>query len=253
MMSGMTLTWPAQGTPRGTVVLLHGLMARAATWWRIGPALAERGWDTSAVDLPGHGGAPRLPGAVDLDGFAAALDERLPDRVDLLVGHSMGGLAALAVAERRPDFARALVLEDPPGALTDGERYLMSLAIEADGELIGTERAMLLDRERAANPGWAEQDVANSIDGIAAADAPALAAALRAPLRADLPRLVRAAPVPTLVLAATRDSALRGDREAVRALLPADRFVELAGGHCLHRDVPAEWVAAVSAFADTAL
>lgn len=247
----MTLTWPARGTPRGTIVLLHGLMARATTWWRTGPALAELGWDTCAVDLPGHGQAPRLPGAVDLDGFAAALAERLPDRVDVLVGHSLGGLTALAVAHRRPDFARALVLEDPPGALADGERYLMSLAIEADGELIGTQRAMLLDRQRTANPGWAEQDIANSIEGIAAADAPALAAALRAALRADLPRLVRAVPVPVLVLAATRDSALRGDRDAVRQLLPADRFVELAGGHCLHRDVPAQWVKAVSAFADT--
>src|SRR5436190_1596946 len=159
MMSGMTLTWPVRGTPRGTVVLLHGLMARAATWWRIGPALAERGWHTSAVDLPGHGSAPRLPGAVDLDGFAAALAERLPDRVDLLVGHSLGAVTAL----------------------------------------------------------------------------------------------VRAAPVPVLVLAAARDSALRGDREAVRDLLPAGRFVELAGGHCLHRDQPAQWLAAVSAFADAAL
>jgi pimeloyl-ACP methyl ester carboxylesterase len=251
MMSGMTLTWPARGTPRGTVVLLHGLMAGSATWWQIGPALAGRGWDTSAVDLPGHGQAPRLPGAVDLDGFADALAERLPHRVDLLIGHSLGGVTALAVAVRRPDLARALVLEDPPGALTDGERYLMSLAIEADGELVMTDRSLLVDREREANPGWAEQDVANSIEGVATADAPALAAALRAPLRADLPRLVRAAPVPLLVLAATRESALRGDRDAVRHLLPADRFVELAGGHCLHRDLPAEWVAAVSAFADT--
>jgi len=51
-MSGMTLSWPASGAPRGTAVLLHGLMAQATTWWRIGPALAGLGWETSAVDLP---------------------------------------------------------------------------------------------------------------------------------------------------------------------------------------------------------
>jgi len=244
-MSGMTLSWPASGAPRGTAVLLHGLMAQATTWWRIGPALADLGWETSAVDLPGHGRAPRLPDAVDLDGFAGALAERLPDRVDLLVGHSLGAVAALALADR----ARALVLEDPPGALSDGERYLLSLVVEADGELVGQDRALLVDRERAANPGWAERDVANYIDGIAAADAPTLASALRAPLRTDLPALVAAAPVPVLVLAGKDGSALRGDREAVRGLLPPGRFVELDGGHCLHRDQPARWVDAVSAFA----
>jgi pimeloyl-ACP methyl ester carboxylesterase len=251
MMSGMTLTWEAPGSPRGTAVLLHGLMAQAATWWRIGPALAGLGWQTSAVDLPGHGRAPRLPGAVDLDGFVGALAERLPDRVDLLVGHSLGAVAALALAVRRPEIARALVLEDPPGALADGERFLLSLAVEADGELVTQDRAVLVDRERTANPGWAELDVTNYIDGIAAADAAAIAAALRSPLRSDLPALVAAAPVPLLVLAGTeaRGSALRGDRSAVRELLPPGRFVELDGGHCLHRDRPAQWVAAVSAFA----
>jgi pimeloyl-ACP methyl ester carboxylesterase len=255
MMSGMTLTWPASAPPRGTAVLLHGLMAQAATWWRIGPALADLGWETSAVDLPGHGRAPRLAGAVDLDGFVGALAERLPDRVDLLVGHSLGAVAALALAVRRPDTMRALVLEDPPGALADGERYLLSLAVEADGELVTEDRAVLVDRERTANPGWAERDVTNYVDGIAAADAPAIAAALRAPLRADLPALVAAAPVPLLVLAGTavRGSALRGDRSAVRELLPPGRFVELDGGHCLHRDQPAQWLAAVSAFAAAAL
>jgi pimeloyl-ACP methyl ester carboxylesterase len=247
----MTLAWEAHGSPRGTAVLLHGLMAQAATWWRIGPALAGLGWQTSAVDLPGHGRAPRLPGAVDLDGFVGALAERLPDRVDLLVGHSLGAVAALALAVRRPEIARALVLEDPPGALADGERFLLSLAVEADGELVTQDRTVLVERERTANPGWAELDVTNYIDGIAAADVPAIAAALRSPLRSDLPALVAAAPVPLLVLAGTeaRGSALRGDRSAVRELLPPGRFVELDGGHCLHRDRPAQWVAAVSAFA----
>jgi pimeloyl-ACP methyl ester carboxylesterase len=188
---------------------------------------------------------------VDLDGFVGALAERLPDRVDLLVGHSLGAVAALALAVRRPEIARALVLEDPPGALADGERFLLSLAVEADGELVTQDRAVLVDRERTANPGWAELDVTNYIDGIAAADVPAIAAALRSPLRSDLPALVAAAPVPLLVLAGTeaRGSALRGDRSAVRELLPPGRFVELDGGHCLHRDRPAQWVAAVSAFA----
>ncbi|HSO53127.1 MAG TPA: serine hydrolase [Actinomycetes bacterium] len=51
-----------------------------------------------------------------------------------------------------------------------------------------------------------------------------------------------------------RGSALYGpDREAVRALLPPDRFVVLDGGHCLHRDLLGRWLEVVGAFADTVL
>jgi pimeloyl-ACP methyl ester carboxylesterase len=250
----MALAWDADGPRRGTAVLLHGVMARAATWWRIGPALARLGWQTTAVDLPGHGRAPRLPGPVDLAGFASLIEDRLPARVDLLVGHSLGAVAALALAGRRPDRARALVLEDPPGA-PDADPLALAAGIEADGALVVRDRAALIRRERAANPGWADEDVTYSVDGIAAADVPAIAAALRGRLHWDLPGLLAAVRVPVLVLAASqaRGSALRGDRPAVCDLLPDGRFVVLDGGHCLHRDRPDEWLRAVTAFADDAI
>jgi pimeloyl-ACP methyl ester carboxylesterase len=246
----MTTTWEAGGGRRGTAVLLHGVTARAETWWRIGPALAAHGWHTTAVDLPGHGDAPRLGGPVDLATFAARTAELLPARVDLLVGHSLGAVVALALAADRPEFARALVLEDPPGA--GGDPEAMALGIEADGRLVAHDRAALVRRERAANPTWTDEDVEYSVDGIAAAEHPAIAAALRAPLRWSLPGLLSAAPVPVLLLAASpaRGSALRADRQAVSDLLPPDRFVALDGGHCLHRDLPDEWLRAVTAFAE---
>ncbi len=50
----MALTWAGNG--RGTAVLLHGMMSLAGTWWQIGPALADRGWDVTALDLAAHGG-----------------------------------------------------------------------------------------------------------------------------------------------------------------------------------------------------
>ena len=49
--------------------------------------------------------------------------------------------------------------------------------------------------------------------------------------------LVIAAPVVGSSFLIEGGSALRGgDREAVRALVPEDRFVQLDGGHSLHRD-----------------
>ena len=46
------------------------------------------------------------------DGVAARLD----GPVDLLVGHSLGAIVALGLLARDPDAARAVVLEEPPGA-----------------------------------------------------------------------------------------------------------------------------------------
>ena len=51
----MNLHWDPAGPTRGRVALLHGMMSTAATWWRIGPALAGMGWTVDAPDLPGHG------------------------------------------------------------------------------------------------------------------------------------------------------------------------------------------------------
>jgi pimeloyl-ACP methyl ester carboxylesterase len=255
----MNQHWEPDGSARGRVVLLHGMMSTAATWWRAGPALAARGWVVDALDLPGHGDSPRSAGPLDLDALVDGTTGRLGGPVDLLVGHSLGAAVAIALAGRHPRAARALVAEDPPSRSRPDYVAIMAAGIEADARIVGHDRQRLVRREREANPSWADEDVEHSVDGIAAADAAALAAGLRGDLAWDLPAMVAAVPVPLLVLAARPGdgliehggSALQGpDREAVRALLPADRFVVLDGGHCLHRDLPARWVEVVGGFAD---
>jgi pimeloyl-ACP methyl ester carboxylesterase len=256
----MALTWSGNG--RGTAVLLHGMMSLAATWWQVGPALAERGWDVSALDLAGHGGN-RLAGPLTTDALVDSVTAQVAGPVDLLVGHSMGAATAISTVARRPGFARAVVLEDPPDG-TGGSAERLATGIELDADIARLDRDRLVRRSRADHPTWAAEDVEQDVRGIEEADATAVAAGLRAGLRSwDLPALVATVDVPVLVLVApdTRGedpdrpgSALGGEaRAGVRAALPPDRFVELAGGHCLHRDLPQEWLAAVEAFASTAL
>jgi pimeloyl-ACP methyl ester carboxylesterase len=125
------------------------------------------------------------------------------------------------------------------------------------------DRAPLVAREREANPRWDLGDVERSVRGIEEADGDAIVAALDGPLRWDLCALLDRVGVPTLVLAAPDapgrfpldpGSALRGaDRRAVRAALTPERFVEIDGGHCLHRDDPQRWLEVVDGFARAAL
>ena len=94
------------------VLFLHGFGADLNSWMFLQPALAE-GRRTVALDLPGHGGsAKELDGADDAS-FAALLVEALAaleiERAHL-VGHSMGGGIALALAASHPERAASLTL-----------------------------------------------------------------------------------------------------------------------------------------------
>ncbi|MGC4173750.1 alpha/beta fold hydrolase [Demequina sp.] len=103
------------GAPR--VILLHGLTDAGSNW----PDLFEHWgsqWDIWAVDLRGHGDSPRFTAdqllrapEVMREDVARILDAQSAPVV--LVGHSLGGLLALWGALDRPDAVRALVVEDP--------------------------------------------------------------------------------------------------------------------------------------------
>jgi pimeloyl-ACP methyl ester carboxylesterase len=150
------------------------------------------------------------------------------------------------------------VLEEPPGprAIDLGA---LATVIAHDAAAVRSDRGPLVTREREANPRWDPGDIERSVRGIEEADSDAIVAALNGPLRWDLAALLDGVDVSTLVLAARdaagrfpldQGSALRGDdREAVRAAVRPGRFLELDGGHCLHRDDPQRWLEVVDAFA----
>jgi pimeloyl-ACP methyl ester carboxylesterase len=93
-------------------VLLHGIGGGRAIWREALPALASGGFDAIAFDLLGYGGSRDLrPGGIDAMAQAVldALDELGIARV-AVIGHSMGGMVAQALAAQAPDRVGALVL-----------------------------------------------------------------------------------------------------------------------------------------------
>jgi pimeloyl-ACP methyl ester carboxylesterase len=93
------------------ILLLHGLMGRASTWWPVAQWLVRRG-RVVGLDARGHGrsqaGPPWTSERMARDA-AEVLDTLGPG---VVIGHSMGGLHGLVLAARRPDLVRALVVED---------------------------------------------------------------------------------------------------------------------------------------------
>ena len=94
------------------IVLVHGFGADLNAWMFNQPVLAERR-RAVALDLPGHGGSVKEVGAGDAETFAAAVSDALAvlgiDRLHL-VGHSMGGAIAIAVARQMPQLVASLTL-----------------------------------------------------------------------------------------------------------------------------------------------
>lgn len=117
------LRWGSQ-TPR--LVMLHGGAQNAHTWDTVLLALDVA---ALAIDLPGHGhSAHRHDGHYDprtnADAVAAAIDARCDTPV-LLVGMSLGGLTANALAARHPSLVERLVIVDvTPGVNADKAREI---------------------------------------------------------------------------------------------------------------------------------
>jgi pimeloyl-ACP methyl ester carboxylesterase len=114
--------WGRVGPP---LILLHGGSASSRSWAAVAPVLA-RDWHVLAPDLRGHGlsgWGPRYHLEDYADDIVQLIDREL-DQPAVLVGHSLGGQVAVAIAARRPDVARALVVGDAPLELESLRRHV---------------------------------------------------------------------------------------------------------------------------------
>lgn len=94
------------------VVLVHGLGGSWQSWLENIPVLA-RHHRVIALDLPGFGRSDPLPPPAHTDTFVTVIDALLTEigvTEAVIAGHSLGGLVATLVAERRPQRARGLIL-----------------------------------------------------------------------------------------------------------------------------------------------
>ncbi len=237
-------------------VLLHGLTEAGTAW----PDLVEHWGDAFRIlapDLRGHGDSPRftpdqLPrtSEVMLSDVVALLD-RQPEPV-VLLGHSLGGNLALHAALARPDRVRALVLEDPasppptpaeakagtvPDFVAENEAFLDSMCTEADRSR-QVERML---RESA----WSRAEIEQWAACKPLVDRRYIREGLRL---ADGPweELFQALAVPTL-LVSPDPAPMAPRREAVTN--PLLRRVVISGaGHCVRRDRPTAFHAAIDDF-----
>src|SRR5438552_14621950 len=96
------------------ILLLPQSLARSEDWENIFPRLATR-YRTIAYDARGHGKSGRAPD-YSLRAFAddaLRVLREIAKEPAVLIGHSLGALAALVAAGEAPELVRGLELEDP--------------------------------------------------------------------------------------------------------------------------------------------
>ncbi len=97
---GVDIRFDAGGSGEPVLVMLHGIGGNAAVWNRMLPVV-ERRWPGRwiAADLRGHGRSAHAP-PYGYGVFAADVAGAIgnPDGEPVLLGHSMGGVVAMALA-----------------------------------------------------------------------------------------------------------------------------------------------------------
>ena len=113
-MAMPALTLRRYGTPGGTpLLLLHGLFGSSRNWHSIARRLAQRR-SVLVPDLRNHGDSPHDPVmsyAAMVDDLTTLLEREAIEQV-VVVGHSMGGKAAMWLALRHPKRIAALCAVD---------------------------------------------------------------------------------------------------------------------------------------------
>jgi len=127
-----------------TVVLLHGFCEDRRIWMEVEEELHRYNFRTLSIDLPGFGNSDLLqqvhPSIEDYAADVYAVIQHIKLASCFLLGHSMGGYIALAIAEKYPVLIRGLgLLHSHPYSDTDekkADRQKQIKFIEETGHLL---------------------------------------------------------------------------------------------------------------------
>jgi len=254
-VNGAVLAYEARG-PRDadTLLLLHGLGSCAADWEPQLPAF-EREYAVIAVDLAGHGRSTMLRGRPSIDAMAADVEvvlDTLGIRAAHVVGLSIGGCVALALALRAPGRVRSLVLVNTfarlrPAGPRAAARMLVRLALLLGAPMPALGRFVA----RTLFPHPAHTGLrATAAARLAANDRRAYFAAMRAIIRFDVRRRLGEIRCPTLVIAGACDGTIPlAAKQALADGIPGARLVVvLESGHVTNWDQPATFNRIVERF-----
>lgn len=249
------------------IIMLHGIRGYAETFAAVAEAL-QPDFRVIAFDQRGRGESDWDPGRnyytdAYVNDVSAVVNHLELDSFDLL-GHSMGGINAIAYAVRYPERVRRLIIEDAgPGAfeVSAGATRIRKEFATTPTEFSSWDAATVF--LRALRPTVSEEARQQRLRHMLKAlpnggytwryDHAGIAETRLNPnpsRAVDLRPLVRSISCPTLVIRGGRSDYLQPEMlEEMCALNSSIRAVEIAGaGHYVHDDQPEAFAAALAEF-----
>jgi pimeloyl-ACP methyl ester carboxylesterase len=222
-----------------TVVLVHGSLDRSSAFVRV-----QRQLDDLRVLRYDRRGYGRSLGAGPATSFAQQVDDLaavIGDRPAVVVGHSLGGVIGLALAQRRPDLVAAVVAYESPMAWAPWWPTATAGAIASDPAVDPADAAERFMRRMVGDERW--ERLPGRTRQQRRAEGPALVAELRSIRDAGRPPYV-ADEVHVPVVAAhgtgSADHHRRTAIELARAVPAAELVVVPRAGHGVHLTHPGE-------------
>ena len=229
------------------LLIAHGLFGSARNWGVIAKRLSSTR-QVICVDMRNHGASPWFDTHSYHD-MADDLAQILDGPTDVL-GHSMGGKAAMVLALARPEMVNRLIVADiapvayshtqmgPINAMRGVDMARVERRSDAGDQLVGLEAGVdtfLLQSLDLKTKSWRF-----NLDVLAAEMDKII----------GFPDIVGQFDRPTFFLSgANSDYVKREDRDVIKGLFPAAKFAKIPGaGHWLHAEKPREFEAAVAAF-----
>ncbi len=236
-------------TPQPPLLIAHGLFGSARNWGVIAKRLSDER-EVTSVDMRNHGESPWKDTHSYTD-MAKDLADSMQDGSDVL-GHSMGGKAAMTLAVTRPSRVGRLVVADiAPVAYGHSQQHLIDAMREVDVSRVETRRdadeqlaefvdepgvrAFLLQSLDVKNRRWRlNLDVLETeMDKIT-----------------GFPELTGSFTGPTLFLTGATSTYVKSEHRAhIKELFPKARFAKIPdAGHWLHAEKPREFEAVLRSF-----
>jgi pimeloyl-ACP methyl ester carboxylesterase len=240
---------PAGATP---LLIAHGLYGSGRNWGVIAKRLSSDR-TVIAVDMRNHGSSPWMDSHSYTD-MAEDLAEviRAQGGPMAVLGHSMGGKAAMMLALTHPDLVERLIVGDVAPVAYDHDQSRFIAAMQA------------VDLSRVEKRSDAEAQLAALVDDptlpsffTQSLDIKERRWRLNLEVLADqmphilgFPQIAAQFDKPALFLTGANSHYVQPDhRGPIKALFPAARFAKIPGaGHWLHAEKPREFEAAVRAW-----
>lgn len=247
MLNTVYYDGPDGAADQTPLLIAHGLFGSARNWNVIAKRLSAQR-PVIAVDMRNHGSSPWFD-SQSYPEMADDLAQVLDGPADVL-GHSMGGKAAMVLALTRPELVRTLIVGDiapvdyqtidlaPLEAMKSVDLTNVTRRGDAGEQIVGLDAGLVsfllqsldlkqkrwvlnlevLERDMGKIRGW--PDVTGQFDG------------------------------PTLFLSGALSDYVQSDhRPAIKALFPNARFAKIPeANHWLHAEKPREFEATVRAF-----